>query len=253
MDATMFNYDELANIDNGNCIPFIYGCMDESMFNYNPLANADNNTCISFVYGCMDLEALNYDPLANTLDNSCCYIGGCTDISALNYNTNACYDDGSCIVIIEGCADPNAYNYDPLVNLPDNTTCLYDAGCVGNPGEPYWLNDLCYTWVIEVDDYCCDVEWDSVCESMYSYCEDGWPTDTRRFLESDIIIYPNPTKDIFTIETRLDISVELYNMIGKAIFISDIKKVDLSNYPNGIYNLVIKYDKIRINKKIIKQ
>ena len=252
MDATMFNYDELANTDSGNCVPYVYGCMDSGMFNYNPLANADNNTCIPFVYGCTDLEALNFNLLANTLDNSCCYVGGCTDITALNYDVNACYDDGSCVVIIEGCADPNAYNYDPLVNLPDNTVCLYDAGCIGGPGEPYWLNDLCYAWVVEVDDYCCDVEWDSVCESMYNYCGDGWPVDARRFLEGDIIVYPNPTKDILNIETRLDITVEVYDLLGSIIKINDFKKINLSNYPNGIYNLVIKYDKIVLNKKIIK-
>ena len=199
-----------------------------------------------------DDTAYNYNILANTSDNSCCYISGCTDSTALNYDLNACYDDGSCVIIIEGCADPNAYNYDSLVNLPDNTVCLYDAGCIGGPGEPYWLNDLCYAWVVEVDDYCCDIEWDSVCESMYDYCGDGWPNDARRFLEGDIIVYPNPTKDILNIETRLDITVEVYDLLGGSIKINNFKKIDLSDCPNGIYNLVIKYDKIVINKKVIK-
>ena len=88
---------------------------------------------------------------------------------------------------------------------------------------------------------------------MYDYCAAGWPIDARRFLDNDIVIYPNPTKDILNIETRLDVEVELYNMIGSAIIISNIKKIDLSDYPDGIYNLIIKYDKIVINKKIIKQ
>ena len=122
-----------------------------------------------------------------------------------------------------------------------------------DPGEPYWLNDPCYAWVIEVDDYCCDVEWDSVCDSMYDYCGDGWPIDARRFLDNDIVIYPNPTKDVLMIETRLDINVEMYNMTGGVINVDNNKKIDLSNYPDGIYNLIIRYDKIVINKKIIKQ
>ena len=252
-DPTAFNYNEIANTDNGSCVPIVVGCTDDTMWNYNPNANTDSGWCIPFIYGCTDETALNFDIMANTLDNTCCYIGGCMDSTALNYDELACYDDGSCVVIIEGCADPNAYNYDPLVNLPDNTVCLYDAGCVGGPGEPYWLNDPCYAWVIEVDDYCCDIEWDSVCDSMYDYCGDGWPVNARRFLDNDIVVYPNPTKDILNIETRLDIEVELYNMIGSAIVISDIKKIDLSDYPDGIYNLIIRYDKIVINKKIIKQ
>lgn len=251
-DPTAFNYDATANTDNGSCVPVVYGCIDSTAFNYDPAANTDNGTCIEFVYGCTDETALNFDPLANTLDNSCCYLGGCTDATALNYDEDACYDDGSCVVIIEGCADPNAYNYDPLVNLPDNSTCLYDAGCYGGPGEPYWLNDPCYAWVIDIDSYCCTELWDETCQSMYNYCEDGWPVDLDELSGSDIVVYPNPTANIFTVETRLDVDIELYNMIGEVIKIDNIKRIDLSDYPNGMYNLIITYDKIRITKKIIK-
>ena len=251
-DPTAFNYDATANTDNGSCVPVIYGCIDSTAFNYDPAANTDNGTCIEFVYGCTDETALNFDPLANTLDNSCCYLGGCTDATALNYDEDACFDDGSCVVIIEGCADPNAYNYDPLVNLPDNSTCLYDAGCYGGPGEPYWLNDPCYAWVIDIDSYCCTELWDETCQSMYNYCEDGWPVDLDELSGSDIIVYPNPTANTFTVETRLDVDIELYNMIGEVIKIDNIKRIDLSDYPNGMYNLIITYDKIRITKKIIK-
>ena len=41
-------------------------------------------------------------------------------------------------------------------------------------------------------------------------------------------------------------------MMGKIIRLDDSRRVDLSNYPDGIYNLIIKYDKIVINKKVIK-
>ena len=34
-DSTMFNYDSLANTDDGSCIPIIYGCTDPIMFNYD--------------------------------------------------------------------------------------------------------------------------------------------------------------------------------------------------------------------------
>ena len=251
-DPIAFNYDVTANTDNGSCVSVAYGCIDDTAFNYDPNANTDNGTCIEFVYGCTDTTSLNYDPLANTLDNSCCYLGGCTDVTALNYDEDACFDNGSCVVIIEGCADPNAYNYDPLVNLPDNATCLYDAGCIGAPGEPYWLNDPCYAWVIDIDGYCCTEGWDNTCQSMYNYCLDGWPVNIDELSGSDIIVYPNPTANTFTIETRLDVDVELYNIVGELIEIDNIKRIDLSDYPDGIYNLIITYDKIRITKKVIK-
>ena len=64
--------------------------------------------------------------------------------------------------------DPDAYNYNEEANT--STQCLYDAGCITGPGEPYWANDNCYTWVIEVDPYCCEVGWDAPCIELYEYC-----------------------------------------------------------------------------------
>ena len=163
MDLTAFNYNILANIDNGSCIPVIYGCTDSTKFNYDPLANTDNATCVPFIYGCTDNTALNFDPIANTLNNSCCYIEGCTDPTAVNYNSDACFDDGSCVTPILGCTDVAAFNYDATANVSDTTACLYDAGCYGGPGIPYWLNNGCYAWVIDVDNYCCTNDWDVNC------------------------------------------------------------------------------------------
>ena len=55
-DSTMFNYDPLANTDDGSCIPFIYGCMDSnsawdsnypaaSNYNANAGVNTDDGSC----------------------------------------------------------------------------------------------------------------------------------------------------------------------------------------------------------------
>ena len=253
-DVTMFNYDPLANTDNGSCESFIYGCTDSTMFNYDPTANTNNGSCVTFIYGCTDNTALNFNPLANTLDNSCCYIGGCTDSLAVNYNPNACHDDGSCITPIVGCTDVAAYNYNPSANVSDSTACNYDAGCYGGPGIPYWLNDGCYAWVISVDDYCCTTDWDASCVSMYNYCQQGWPTAIEDISALGIIVYPNPTKDIITIETRLEIEVELYDMMGnKVISESNVKRLDLSKLSNGMYNMSILYNNVRYSKKVIKQ
>ena len=252
-DNTQFNYNPLANTDNGSCEPFVYGCTDSTQFNYDPTANTDNGSCIPFIYGCTDNIALNFDPLANTLDNSCCYIGGCTDSVAVNYNPNACYDDGSCITPIIGCTDVSAHNYNPLANVSDSTACLYDAGCYGGPGIPYWLNDGCYAWVIDVDDYCCTTEWDASCIAMYDYCQQGWPTNVNDIENNMIIVYPNPTKDIFNIDTRLDIEVEVYDMQGRKIISERTKRVSLAGWPVGVYNLTIIYDEIRFNTRVIKQ
>ena len=183
MDPTMWNYNPSANTDNGSCIAYIYGCTDSTMFNFNPLANTDNGNCISFIYGCTDPSMLNYDPNANTEDFSCVpYIYGCMDSTALNYDSLANTDNGSCITIIEGCMDQSAYNYDILANVHDSVSCLFAAPCATGPGNPYWLNDECYAWVISVDDYCCENEWDTICQATYDYCYGTWsgPLLTRK-------------------------------------------------------------------------
>ena len=174
-DATMFNYDPLANVDNGSCIPFVYGCTDTTAFNYNPLANADNNSCVPYIYGCTDPSALNYNPSANTEDFSCiAYVYGCMDSLALNYDSLANTDNGSCISIVVGCMDQSAYNFNANANTNDSLSCRYSAGCVTGDSIPYWLNDPCYAWVIDIDNYCCENEWDTVCQATYNYCEGTW-------------------------------------------------------------------------------
>ena len=204
-DPTMFNYNQLANVDNGSCIEFVYGCMDSTQFNYNPLANATNNSipCIPFIYGCTDPSAFNYEPSANTEDFSCIpFVYGCMDSLALNFDSLANTDNGSCIEVVVGCMDAEAYNYEPTANVSDTISCLYAASCITGPGDPYWLNDECYAWVIDIDEYCCDNEWDTICQATYNYCEGTWtgPLLTRAQAEKKLVavtdLLGRPTKII---------------------------------------------------------
>jgi hypothetical protein len=202
-DPTMFNYDASANTDDGSCLPYIFGCTDSTMFNYDPLANADNNSCTPFIYGCTDPSMLNYNPQANTEDFSCiAFVYGCMDSTALNYDPLANTDNGSCVAVVEGCMDQGAYNYDVFANVNDSLACLYAASCITGPGFPYWLNDPCYAWVLEVDDYCCENEWDTICQATYDYCDGTWsgPLLTRIETENKLIMITDllgrPVKEI---------------------------------------------------------
>ena len=121
-DPTAFNYDSLANLDNGGCIPVILGCMQPLAFNYNSLANTPD-TCIAIVYGCMSSIAINYDPLANTDDGSCIGVTyGCTDSTMWNYSPSANVDNGECLPYVYGCTDATMWNYNPGANT-DNGSC----------------------------------------------------------------------------------------------------------------------------------
>lgn len=280
-DSEAFNYNELANVDNGSCIGVIlgctnpialnynaeantddlscvlpiYGCTDSTAFNYNELANVDNGSCIPVIEGCTDPNAFNYNPEANTEDFSCEeFVYGCTDPEALNYDPEANTDNDSCIDIIEGCMDQNAWNYDPLANV-DSGGCLYNAGCVGGPGEPYWLNDGCFAWVIDVSPNCCTSEWNGGCQSLYDYCYDNNETvGIEEYGETNIVVFPNPTKDILTIASNLNVNAILYNSLGQPILQeNNVSQIDMSKFEGGVYNLILSYENIQFTKKIIKQ
>ena len=257
MDPSMWNYNPDANTDNGSCVPFVYGCTDSNMFNYDPLANTDNGNCIPYIYGCTDPSMLNYNPEANTEDFSCIpYIYGCMDSTALNYDSLANTDNGSCIARVQGCMDPNAWNYNPLANVNnghDSLGCLYAAEwCINGSGNPFFLNDPCYAWVISVDDYCCENEWDTICQSTYDHCNNNWTGPIlSRTLEENLIIYPNPTST--KININKNVNIEVYNMIGDMIISkNNINVLDVSYLRPGMYNINIFYKNKLITTKIIK-
>ena len=155
-DITAFNYDSLANTDDGSCIPVVWGCTDGAAFNYNPLANSDDGSCLPVVFGCTDPTMFNYCDTCNTDNGSCIeYYYGCTDSTALNYDDDANTDNGSCVYPIYGCMDASAENYNQAANISDST-CYYSANC--NVGDIYYIPNECFEWVIDVDNYCCDVE-----------------------------------------------------------------------------------------------
>jgi len=252
MDSTAFNYDALANVDNLGCLPIIEGCMNPLAFNYDPLANTDAD-CIPFIYGCTDPTAFNYSEEANTDNGECIeVILGCTDPIALNYDPIANTDNEGCILPIEGCMDIDAWNYNEAANTPSED-CLYDAGCVTGPGNPYWLNDSCYAWVIEVDTYCCESVWDGGCMGLYDYCSASWPTSVEE-LENQILIYPNPTLGFLRIETSLQYTFSVYHPLGFVVVDrSTDREVDISKWPSGAYHMILESNGNIYRKTIIKQ
>ena len=249
MDNTAYNYNPEANVDNEGCIPVVLGCTNPLAFNYNPAANTDDDSCIPFIYGCTDATMFNYDPEANAEDGSCIpYIYGCTDSSAFNYDPAANTDNGSCEEVVVDCMDPLAYNYNELANEPADN-CLYDAGCIGGPGEPYWLNDLCYAWVIEADPYCCNEEWDNTCQATYDYCS---VTGIESVLAGDdLVVYPNPVGNVLNINQKVDIDVIDSN--GRIILSkTNTNAIDASLWPPGMYMIRIVWNGRVVVKRVIK-
>jgi hypothetical protein len=279
LDPTAFNWNPDANTDNGTCIPVVTGCTNNLAVNYNEEANTDDGSCILIVYGCTDETALNYNEEANVDNDSCIEIvEGCTDPIAFNYNVNANVEDFSCIDVVIGCMDESAINYDPLANTDsggcidvltgctdvsafnysltantDDGSCEYDAGCSGGPGEPYWLPNECFAWVISIDDECCSGEWDSYCVELYNYCDLGWPIELEENSD-ELLIYPNPVTDILTINGSSEVDVDIYDMVGSLVVSEqNAKQINMSKLPSGIYNMSILYKGVKLNQRVVKQ
>tara|TARA_R110001592_G_scaffold169770_1_gene406463 strand:+ start:7060 stop:9882 length:2823 start_codon:yes stop_codon:yes gene_type:complete len=257
-NPTALNYNELANTDNGTCIEIIEGCTNPLAINYNELANIDDFSCILPIYGCTNPESFNYNELAN-IDNGSCVdiIEGCTDPTAFNYTPEANIEDFSCIDVIYGCTDPEAANYDELANTNNGSCETVYANCVDPVIETYNLlgfENECFAWVIDVSPSCCNGEWVDGCQELYNYCDLNTITNITEFSETQIIVFPNPTRDIINIACNLRINASLYNSIGQLVLQeTDVKQLDLSNFEAGIYNLVLIHNDLKFTKKIVKQ
>jgi len=196
-DSNDFNYDASATCDDGSCVASVYGCTDFNATNYNTSANIDDGSCIYTVYGCTDstasnwyggvpanttliddgncqylgctdILACNYDSAANVDDGSCilpagcsnplyleydplvsptCHnntnacitliVNGCTDSTAFNYNASANTDDGSCVAVVNGCTNPTAFNYNASANTDDGTCIAVVNGCMDSTASNY--------------------------------------------------------------------------------------------------------------------
>jgi ligand-binding sensor domain-containing protein len=100
---------------------------------------------------------------------------------------------------------------------------------------------------------------------LYAFYPDGVPLVTSanniQGAEQKMMnIFPNPARNIITIETynskSKNINMEIYNVLGERLSsgkISAKEVIDISAYTNGIYIIVVRTDQETWSEKIIKQ
>ena len=137
IDSIACNYNSLAEVDDGSCnLP--NGCDNPLYLEYNPSVNCpDTNDCLTLIInGCTDLIACNYNPSANIDDGLCDLPNGCGDPLYLEYSVSVtCSDANDCLtLIVNGCTDALACNYNNLANSDDGS-CDLPSGC----GDPLYL------------------------------------------------------------------------------------------------------------------
>jgi hypothetical protein len=210
MDATACNYDASATCDDGSCdLP--NGCDDPLYLEYDASVTCpDTNACITLIVnGCMDATACNYDSTANVDDGSCDLPNGCDDPLYLEYDASVtCPDNANaCItLIVEGCTDPAATNYNPLANVDDGS-CEYVTG----------INETL----------------------------------------NNVSVYPNPTNGNVTVDLGglTDVSIKVINLIGEVIY--EDHKISNSTYniyieeSAGIYFVEISNENIKEVVKLL--
>ena len=67
---------------------------------------------------------------------------------------------------------------------------------------------------------------------------------------SSISIYPNPINDILNINGIFE-SIEIFDIYGKLVLISNQDKINTSNLSEGIYTINIKNNNNIITKRIV--
>jgi hypothetical protein len=236
MDPASCNYNPLATIDDGSCLYPGALCDDN---NPNTINDSINPDCICvgdiIVLGCTDPLSCNFNPLANQNDGSCIYPDApCDDNNPDTMNDTF---DSNCncvgIVMVPGCMDPNACNYNPLANVEDNSCVFPGDSC--DDGDSTTINDV-YT----------------------ATCDCAGQTNGLTDFTSISSIYPNPSSDLVTIEFTGMIQgamLQLCDVQGRILMekavLSNKETISVRTFETGTYFLSISGAKQAIVKQII--
>ena len=134
-----FNFDANANVNDGSCIPIVYGCtndtMDTNVVSYpnysiagNPTYTANNGATSSTnsnYYAFFNFNAsANINQVSATDTSDPCIVSnyGCMDPLGTNYNANVNTAlPGFCLYPVFGCTDSSACNWEPTATADDGS------------------------------------------------------------------------------------------------------------------------------------
>ena len=142
MNPLACNYNPLATVDDGSCIMPGSSCNDNNPNTINDSIGPNCN-CVGalIVPGCTDPLACNYNPLANQNNGTCIYPGSPCDDGNPNTTNDSIGANCNCVgnLIVPGCMNPAACNYNPLATIDDGS-CLF-PGSLCDDNNPNTIND----------------------------------------------------------------------------------------------------------------
>ncbi len=79
--------------------------------------------------------------------------------------------------------------------------------------------------------------------------------DVNETIQTNVKIYPNPSTGIFTIEATENYKINIVDISGRVVYISETNtsnsQIDLSNIAKGIYFIELSNENEKINRKIV--
>ena len=118
-------------------------------------------------------------------------------------------------------------------------------------------NNYIYTWQMNRNPF---IDYPDLADYIWgSHAGEVWHASlsTTSFTNSNIVVYPNPTKNVFAVSgLTYDTTISLYSILGNKLFENKASfqtSIDISNYDSGIYILKIKANGLTTERKIIKE
>ena len=71
--------------------------------------------------------------------------------------------------------------------------------------------------------------------------------------EEVISLYPNPVKDRLTVQAENLQSIEVFNLVGQLVMMSDQPIVDMNGLNQGVYFVRVRADGMIVTKRVVKQ
>ncbi|MBQ2499766.1 MAG: T9SS type A sorting domain-containing protein, partial [Bacteroidales bacterium] len=210
--------------------------------------------------------------------------GHCYQVCYLTDGGESVLSNEACATAGEGCDAPTNIwyqvqnNYKPLITwdpapnmTPDDAYVVYRK--TGDDGEYTLIKYVSGKTEYKENKALTDGTWyyyrvmasynDSGCESApakskyaneyyvkYYYSTDG----VEEIVAQNVNVYPNPTKDILTVEAVNLSNVVIYNSLGQRVFAQTFDgneaKIDMSSFDAGIYMVRISADGNEVTKKI---
>ena len=211
-----------------SCIEKTYGCIDSLAINYNDAVNTDDGSCY-YNAGCTNPLYLEYDAAYDYDDGTCAtlIVLGCMDSTALNYNPLANVElEGSCIEVIEGCTNQLAFNYNPNANVEDGSCIPVIYGCIDAT-----MFNYCDT---------CNTDNNS-CIPFYYGCTDSTALnyDYNANADNESCIYPYyGCTDVTAINYNVEANIE----DSTCYYSADCAVGDIYYVPNECFEWVIEVD-----------